>query len=156
MHDRIEKILDESGVSYRVRYHKDFPTPIQSPQDFANALGYEISRITKTLLLQAKDQEKFCLVVISSNKRVNLAKVAELMACKRMQMVDQETLLRVLDYPPTGVSPIGAGAIPVLMDEGLMKFETVLVGAGEVGVEVEMSPQAIKAVANAMSISLGM
>lgn len=156
MHDRIEKILDESGASYRVRYHKDFPTPIQSPQDFANALGYEISRITKTLLLQAKDQEKFCLVVISSNKRVNLAKVAEMMECKRMQMVDQETLLRVLDYPPAGVSPIGAGAMTVLMDEGLMKFETVLVGAGEVGVEIEISPQALQFITNPIVVSLAM
>src|ERR1700687_3554515 len=101
MHERIKKILDDSCPTYRVRPHKDLLIPILSPQDFASALGYDINRITKTLLLRATDREMFCLAVLSSNKRVNLEKVAGTLQLKRIQMASKQELSKTLGYPPT-------------------------------------------------------
>jgi Cys-tRNA(Pro)/Cys-tRNA(Cys) deacylase len=149
MHKTIKTILDGSGVEYRVRFHKDMPIPIRSPHDFAQVLGYDVGRITKTLLLRATDREEFCLVVLSSDKSANLEKVAQLLKAKRVQMAKKEELARILGYPPTGVSPIGGGSLPVFIDESLMGCPTVLIGAGEVGVEIELSPEALKEVTQA-------
>lgn len=154
MHERVQQILTESCVEYQVISHKDLPVPIQNPQDFARALGYEISRITKTLLLKAKNEEKYCLVVASSDRRIDLNKVAETLQSKRLQMADQQTLTKVLGYPSTGVSPIGAGSIPVLIDEGIMCFPTILIGAGEVAKEIELSPQTLKDLTHAVVLPL--
>jgi Cys-tRNA(Pro)/Cys-tRNA(Cys) deacylase len=149
MHKNIRAILDASGAKYGVRFHKDMPIPIRSPQDFAQALGYDVGRITKTLLLRATDREEFCLVVLSSDKNVNLEKIAQLLKVKRVQMAKQEELARILGYPPTGVSPVGGGSLPVFIDESLVAFPTVLIGAGEVRVEIEISPGALKEVTQA-------
>lgn len=127
--------------------------PIRSPQDFAQALGYELSRITKTLLLETNDRAQRCLVVAASDRRLDLHQVAEQMGCKRLQLAERKALLELLDYPPNGVSPIGAGSIPVLMDRGLMEFSTILVGAGEAGVELELSPQSLQSLTNAVLLS---
>jgi len=52
-------------------------------------------------------------------------------------------LAEQLGYPPNGVSPIGAGELPVLMDEQVFAHQTITVGGGEAGVEVEVDPQAL-------------
>ncbi len=154
MHDRIRMILEKSGVDYQVHIHEKLPIPIHTPHDFAQALGYDISRITKTLLLQAKDQENLCLVVAPINQRLNLKDIAEQVSCKRLQIADPQVLLQMLDYPPQGVSPIGAGSIPVLMVAQLMSFPTVLIGAGKAGVEIELSPQALQQMTHATLIGI--
>lgn len=103
-----------------MHFYKEQPFPISSPQDFAHALDNEISRITKTLLLKAIDQEKLCLVVASSNKHVSFDKVAEIVNSKRVQLAKQQTLA----YMPTSVSPLGAGSVTVLIDAGLMHLDS--------------------------------
>jgi Cys-tRNA(Pro)/Cys-tRNA(Cys) deacylase len=156
VHENVEAVLEGSGVLYQVHLHQDMPFPIRSPDDFARALGYDMARITKTLLLRATDGQEFCLVVLSSNKNTDLARVAELLGVKRVQMAAKEDLTRVLGHPPTGVSPIGAGSIPVLLDEGIMEFPSVLVGAGEVGTEIEISPAALEDVTDGVTVRVAM
>jgi len=149
MHQKISEILDESGQPHSVHFHNLMRVAIRGPRDFAEALGYEVSRITKSLLLRATDRETFGLVVLSSDKRVALDKIAKFLQVKRVQMASKEELLRVLDYPPTGVSPIGSGSVPVFIDERLMLFSTILIGSGQVGIEIEISPQALKEITGA-------
>ncbi|MBW4692919.1 MAG: YbaK/EbsC family protein [Lyngbya sp. HA4199-MV5] len=146
MHDRIRRCLEETRTPYQVHVHKDLLMPIRSPHDVAQALGYEIRRITKTLLLEAKDREQRCLIVAPSNQRIDLHQIAAQMGCKRLQLADRTTLLELLDYPPNGISPIGAGSMSVFIDGSLMAFPTILIGAGEAGVEIELSPRALQAI----------
>lgn len=154
VHSGIEAILEESGVPYQAHFHEEMPFPIRSPDDFARALGYDVARITKTMLLRATDQQQFCLVVLSSNRSMNVERVAELLGVKRVQMATEDELAHVLGYPPTGVSPIGAGSTPVFIDEGITVFPTALIGAGEVGVEIEVSPQALKQVTRGVVVPI--
>lgn len=154
MHERVKDVLDTSLVLYKERLHKDASIPIRDPNDFARSLGYEVGRITKTLLLKAVDRELFCLVVLSSHERLNMQSVAEVLQVKRVQMANEAELSRTLGYPPTGVSPIGANELPVMMDEGLMGFPTVLIGSGEVGAEIEISPEFLKKITQAKVLPL--
>jgi Cys-tRNA(Pro)/Cys-tRNA(Cys) deacylase len=154
MHKNIRAFLDRSVVEYRVHFHEEMPVAIRSPRDFAQALGYDVSRITKTMLLRATDREEFCLVVLSSDRGMDLGRIAELLKVKRVQMAKKEELARILGYPPTGVSPLGAGSVPVFLDEGLMGLPTVLIGAGDVGVEIEISPQALRMITQAVVVPI--
>ena len=156
MHSKVEAILSPSNVQYQVRYHRDFPTEIRSPRDFAAALGYDVARITKTLLLRSTEREEFSIVVVSCTKRVQLEKVAELLQTKRVQMATREELAGILDYPPAGVSPLGAASLPVTIDAGLMEFPTILMGAGEAAVEIEIAPQALVQITGAKVVSIAM
>jgi Cys-tRNA(Pro)/Cys-tRNA(Cys) deacylase len=154
MHSRIDGILAGAGVQYQERRHSDVSVVIDSPQDFAAALGFEIGRIAKTLLLCTPAKDHFCLAVLSCNKRLNMKLVAALEGVNRLHVASKDMLAEVLSYPPTGVSPFGAATIPVLMDEELMRYDTVLVGGGEVGVEIEISPRDVKLITNAKVLRL--
>jgi Cys-tRNA(Pro)/Cys-tRNA(Cys) deacylase len=154
MHLKIVQALDQAGVPYSVHFHKLMRVAIRGPRDFAEALGYEVGRISKSLLLRATDRETFCVVVVSSDRRVALERIAEFLQVKRVQMANKEELLRILDYPTTGVSPIGAGSVPVLMDERLMLFSSVLIGAGAVGIEIEISPDTLKKITGAVVMDI--
>lgn len=154
MHSRIEFALTQAGVEHRERRHADLSIPIRSPQDFALALDFEISRIAKTLLLCTPGKDGFCLVVLSCDKRLNMKLVAAVRGVGRLQLAGKDVLANALDYPPTGVSPIGAATIPVLMDDELLRFETIMIGAGEVGAELEISPRDLQLITKAKLIRL--
>lgn len=149
MHKRINDILAEAGVRYQERRHSEVSVAIRSPQDFAEALGFETGRIAKTLLLCTPGNDQLCLAVLSCDRRLDMKLVASILGVNRLQVASKSMLDEALGYPPTGVSPFGAGMHQVVMDESLMRFDTILVGGGEVGVEIEISPKDVKQIANA-------
>jgi len=153
MHERISKILDSLGVAYTLRLHADLGE-IRTPNDFAKALGYDLARITKTLLMQASGEERFFLVVSPMNGRVDLKKLAEIVGARRLQMASKEVLSDHLGYPPTGVSPLGSQGIPVFMDSSLLAHKTILIGAGVAGQEIEIEPHLVKELTSATLIEL--
>lgn len=153
MNERIERLLRDHNVTYIVRKHRDMHTPISTPGDFARALGYDHSRITKTLLLRSGDNA-FCIVVTSYQCRVTFEVIGKELGVKRMQLASPEQLSRVLGYPPKGVSPLGGDDLPVFIDNNLFAYETILIGSGEAGVEIEISPVALHNVTKATSVEL--
>lgn len=131
-------------VRYEVRRHDDHATPIHGPQDFADALGYDISRITKSLFLRARDGSRHAMVVCAADRRVDLRAVAQALGCGRMEVAPVEELAALVGYPPQGVSPFGLrDGISVLVDENLAGGPTVLVGGGDTGVEIEVAVDAL-------------
>jgi Cys-tRNA(Pro)/Cys-tRNA(Cys) deacylase len=143
MHERVTKIINEAGIQYRLRLHADLGE-IHSPDDFAAALGYDLARITKTLLLRATAEPKFFLAVAPIKSKIGLKRLAGVASVRRLQMASRQELSDQLDYPPNGVSPIGSQSIPVFLDSSLLSQETILIGAGVAGEEIELSPQALQ------------
>ena len=154
MHPHVLAALEQTPVRYVVHRHADLPAAIRGPRDFAQALGYELARITKSLFVRCQDQHTYAIVVCSVNRKVDLPAIAARLDCKRVELAGHEELRDHTGYPPAGVSPIGAGAIAVFMDQALFRFPTVLIGAGEVGVEIEIAPDQLQAIARAVVLPL--
>lgn len=149
MHENVQRALEKGGASYIVHRHADLSASIRSPQDFARALGYNEDRITKSLFLRCLGDTDYGLVVCSSGRRIKFNEVANYLECKRVQVASRSELLEHTGYPSTGVSPLGLNGIRVLMDEDLFRHETILIGGGLVGVEVEISPDELREITNA-------
>lgn len=155
MHPRIEALLREEAIEYRVHRHQDYNQPIQSPADFAAALGYDIRRITKTLLLKSTSEpSRFCLAALSAPDKINLPYLAELTSTKRLKMAGAMELTEQIGYPPLSVTPLAAGTLPVFVEEALLRYETILTGAGVVGVEIELKPSDFVRLCSAQVIPL--
>jgi len=153
INDRVMIALENSGYPYTIRHHEDITVSINSPADFATALGMTQERITKTLFLAERTGERrHALLCCSSTARVDFKAVADALDYGRLEIAAPETLSAVLGYPRSGVSPLGAtDDIPVVMDESLLAFPSVLIGAGETAVEVELSPVDLKDLAGALA-----
>ena len=144
MHARVREALERHALSHRLWEHRLAPHPIRSPADFSAYAGIPIERIAKTLFLSVTGvAAPSVLVVCPMTARLDLPAIAGLLGATAVTMGSRQALAEQLGYHPNGVSPIGAGSIPVLMDEAVFAHPTIAVGAGEAGVEVEVEPQAL-------------
>lgn len=154
MHAKVAEELRNRRVDYTIHRHDAFSEPIHSPADFAAVLGYELGRITKTLLLRSTTGAEYAMAVAPMGKKVDFRGLANLMGVKRVEVAPGADLAAVAGYPEKGVSPIGVGSVPVFIDEGLFDFATILVGAGEAGVEIEIAPADLAGVTGAKRAKL--
>jgi Cys-tRNA(Pro)/Cys-tRNA(Cys) deacylase len=150
MKTKVTETLTNSGYEFKLYNHKDFATQIKSPNDFARQLGYEISRITKSLFVRSTKKDAYAILVCSMDKKINFKKVASILGCKKVEVANRDELKNLIGYPPNGVSPIGIPEVPSILDSGLKEMETVLLGAGAVGLEVEITPEVLSNVTGAV------
>lgn len=142
-------------MDYTVHRHDAFSEPIRSPADFAAVLGYELARITKTLLVRSTSGGTYAMVVAPMGTKVDFRELANLMGVKRVEVAPASELAALVGYPEKGVSPIGIRNVPAFIDEGLFDFATILVGAGETSVEIEIAPADLAAVTGAKRAKVG-
>lgn len=153
VHPRVREAIERTGLSVAVHRHRDLSAEINGPHDVARALGYPMERISKSLFLRVQDKDEYAVVVCPVNKKVDLRRVAQELGTSRLELASEREL-SVLGYSPGGVSPIAVGDYPVLIDEELLAQPTILTGAGEVLVEIELDPRQLKEAIGAQAISL--
>ncbi len=140
VHRRVRSALEAHKVEATVYRHQDLDRAINSPRDFAEAVGASLDQVTKSLFLRSP-QHRYVVLLAPINERVDLNAVAHELGYSRLELADLEELAAYLDYSPGGVSPIGVDSdIPVHIDTSLLAQPTVFVAAGEVGVEIEVRP----------------
>jgi Cys-tRNA(Pro)/Cys-tRNA(Cys) deacylase len=144
MHERVSASLQVAGIPYRVIKHAELSIPVTSPYDVADALDIDVRRITKTILLHIEERSAYCLAILPIPDRVSLDRVASHVNVQRVRLASREAPMEILGYPSHGVSPFGAKGISVLMDEQVMEWPTILVGAGVVGEEIEVTPDDLR------------
>jgi Cys-tRNA(Pro)/Cys-tRNA(Cys) deacylase len=154
MHPNVAFTLEQARKPYKVYRHTDFITPIRSPQDLATALGYDLRRMTKSIFLKSLNQDKYAMAVCSMDKKANFSSIADYLGCKRLKLASREDLQEKVGYPPGGVSPIGVQGIPIFLEQSLLDLETIVIGTGEIDIEVEISPSALKDLTEAIVLSL--
>ena len=154
MHAKVEEALRKNPVKYTIHRHDAFSAPIHSPADFAAALGYDLGRITKTLLVRSIAGDMHALVVAPMGKKVDFHGVAGLLTVKRIEVASGTDLISLTGYPEKGVSPLGVTNLRILMDQRLFDFPTILIGAGEAGVEIEIKPVDLAGITGAVRAPL--
>jgi Cys-tRNA(Pro)/Cys-tRNA(Cys) deacylase len=138
---RVQHHIDSLGISCTIRRHRDFTTDIRTPADFAAALGYQPGRITKSVFCRSHSKSSYAVLVAPSDKRIDLKQASHTLDTGRLEIADSDELQELTGYPRHGVSPFGLdSSISVLVARELLDHESVLVGAGAIGVEIEVSP----------------
>jgi Cys-tRNA(Pro)/Cys-tRNA(Cys) deacylase len=141
MHPNVEKILIDNNIPHLEIRHDSFDVAINSPMDFASALNYNLSRITKSVFLRSKSKEKYIMAVCSIDKKLNLPQLALLAQVNKLELADKQDLASMVGYPRNGVCCIGIPAnIETFIDKSLNALPSVLIGSGEPGIEIEISP----------------
>lgn len=148
MDSRVKVALTSQECEYRVVRHQEFHVPISSPADFAVALNCAPEQICKCVFVKG-GADCFALVLCSSNRKLDLKAVSTALECGRCSIAKPEELQALVGYPRNGVSPLGISKYPTLIDENVLKLESILIGAGEVGVEIEIAPVDVVRAANA-------
>jgi Cys-tRNA(Pro)/Cys-tRNA(Cys) deacylase len=141
IHPRVQHHLESRGISCTIHQHCDFPTDIRTPADFANALGYQPARITKSVFCRSQSKSSYAVLVAPSDTRIDLKQASQTLDAGRLEMASPDELQELTGYPRHGVSPFGLDSgISVVVAHELLDYDSILVGAGAIGVEIEVAP----------------
>lgn len=118
----------------------------------AAAHGVEPARIAKTLTLRAQDRA--FLLVLAGTARLDNKKAKAVFGGK-VSMLDAGEAERLTGHPVGGVCPFGLGEpLPVYCDVSLRAFATVWPAAGSPNSALEIAPQRLASLTQAVWIDV--
>lgn len=132
--------LERAGIAYVVRAYEHDPAAQSYGLEAANALGVEAERVFKTLLVDT--DQGLGVGIVPVDALLDLKAVAAALGAKKATMADPKVAERTTGYVVGGISPIGQRkALPTVVDESAITFDTILVSGGKRGLDIELSPQ---------------
>ena len=113
--------------------------------EFASrASGYPLERTVKTLVVDL-GEKKYTLVLMPGDKQLSMKRLAKVCQVKRTAMADTHTAERITGYLVGGISPFGTRQkLQVVMEESILKFEEILINAGQRGTMLKIAPDDIR------------
>lgn len=118
----------------------------------ADALNVTPGRVFKTLVAQTDRAADKGLVVaiVPVDRQLDLKALARELGCKRAILADTADAERSTGYLVGGISPIGQKRpLVTVLDRSAFAHETILVSGGRRGLDIELSPTDLAAVAGA-------
>jgi Cys-tRNA(Pro)/Cys-tRNA(Cys) deacylase len=145
--------LIEAGVDHRLHeYDHTAGTDLGYGLEAAHLLGIEAEQVFKTLVVELDgDERRLGVVVAPSTGEVDLRAAAGALGGKRAALADQTRAERTTGYVAGGISPFGQRkALPTVLDETAVLFDTIYVSGGRRGLEIEIAPDDLVAVLDAV------
>jgi Cys-tRNA(Pro)/Cys-tRNA(Cys) deacylase len=142
MSTRAIKYLEKEGIPFDViKYEHD-----EKGAEFAaRATGYPLGRTVKTLVVDLGSKH-YTLVLMPGDRQLSLKRLADIFRVKRAAMADVMTAERLTGYLVGGISPFGTRQrLPVIMEEQVLRFDEILINAGQRGTMLKMDPRDIQA-----------
>ncbi len=133
------RLLDQHKISYTVH---EFPDSIHSAVGVAEYVGCPPERVYKTLVILPV-QGKAMLVIIAGDRELDLKKVARATGQKKVQMAPHQESERLTGLKTGGISALALlhKNFPVYIDRPALHLDTLLVSAGQRGVNLEVRVQ---------------
>lgn len=136
------RLLDKARIEYELIPYKVDPDNLAADH-VAAELGENIAQVFKTLVLHG-DRSGYFVCVVPGNCEVDLKKAAKAAGAKKAEMIHMKELLPVTGYIRGGCSPIGMKkAFPTFFHSSALDFPYIYVSAGQRGLQLKLSPQAL-------------
>ena len=137
----VMRLLEQKKIAYKSYDYSQ--TDAVSGTEVAAVLNEDPAQVFKTLVTVGKSGKNY-VFVIPVEKELDLKKAASAVKEKNIEMIKQKDLLPLTGYIHGGCSLIGMKKpFPTVMHESCLEFETVMVSAGKIGYQVQLSPAEI-------------
>ena len=125
---------ERAGVAFRVHEYEHDPRSDSYGLEAVEKLGLDAERVFKTLV--ADVDGTLTVAVVPVEAQLDLRALG-----KRARMADARAAERATGYVTGGISPLGQRrALPTVVDESALAFDTIHVSAGRRGLELELAP----------------
>jgi Cys-tRNA(Pro)/Cys-tRNA(Cys) deacylase len=136
------RLLEARGIGHRVRVY-DPDGAFHSADEAAGLLGAPSRSVLKTLVVlrERTGRAKPLLVLVPSDRQVDLKRLGQALGEKRLRMASQREAETLTGLKVGGISALAvrAGAFEVLVDAGASDLERVHVSAGARGIDLELT-----------------
>ena len=146
-------MLDEAGVSFTVHEFHHEPGERNYGLVAAEALGVEADRVFKTLVanLTVDRGVEQVVGIVPVSGQLSLRDLAQALGGKRAEMCPPDIAQRITGYVVGGISPFGQKKrLRTVIDETCILFDTVFVSGGKRGLDLELAPDALVSVLDAV------
>lgn len=135
----VMRILDQKKVRYTPHTYPYSGGAVDGP-NVAALIGVEPERAFKTLVTRGASKQNYVFVV-PVMKSLNLKAAAKAVGEKSIEMIHQAELLPLTGYVHGGCSPVGMKKqLKTVIDDSAQSLEAMVVSAGKIGFQVELSP----------------
>ncbi|MFJ8712697.1 Cys-tRNA(Pro) deacylase [Streptomyces violaceus] len=132
--------LTTAGVDFTVHSYDHDPAHPSYGEEAAEAMGVSPDRVFKTLVADVDGTLTVAVVPVAG--QLDLKALASAVGGKRATMADPTLAERTTGYVRGGISPLGQRKrLPTVLDESASSHPTICVSAGRRGLEVELAPQ---------------
>ncbi|MCC3771708.1 Cys-tRNA(Pro) deacylase [Streptomyces sp. UNOC14_S4] len=141
--------LERAGASFTVHAYTHDPAAASYGEEAAEALGVDPRQVFKTLVAEVDGTLTVAVVPVSGS--LDLKALATAVGGKRAAMADPAAAERTTGYVRGGISPLGQRKrLPTVLDASAAAYATICVSAGRRGLEVELAPADLAALADAV------
>ena len=148
----VMRVLEQHSIPYTP--HTYDPGAGLDGISVAKQLGQDPACVFKTLVARGASKGIF-VFDIPVAETLDLKKAARAVGEKSIAMVPQKELLPLTGYVHGGCSPVGMKKqYPTVFDETAELFDTIMVSAGKIGFQVELSPAALLELVGASTADL--
>ena len=133
------RILDKAGISYETHTY-DSGDGLIDGISVAQKMGQPVERVYKTLVTQGTSREYY-VFVIPVAAELDLKSAARAVDEKAVEMIKVADINKVTGYIRGGCSPIGMKKeYRTVLDSSCEALDTIIVSAGKIGHQIELSP----------------
>jgi len=135
----VMRILDSQGIQYQ-RHEYDSSDGLIDGENVARKMNQPCEKVYKTLVTKGNTGEYFvfCLPV---NLELDLKKCAKTVNQKSVAMIPVADINKITGYIRGGCSPIGMKTnYTTAFHENIILLDTVILSAGKIGQQIEISP----------------
>ncbi len=149
----VMRILEQHKIPYTPHEYPHGKDAVDGVH-VAQLLGQNPAQVFKTLVARGKSGGIY-VFVIPVQEELHLKKAAKAVGEKAVEMVHVRELLGLTGYVRGGCSPVGLKKpYPVTIDEQSLSFPTVIVSAGKIGFQIELSPADLLALVGGQTADL--
>lgn len=146
--------LTRAGIDFILRPYEHDPRAQSYGLEAAAALGVAPERVFKTLLADLDGQ--LVVGVVPVTGQLDLKALARALGGSRAAMADPSAAERATGYVVGGISPIGQRKRHrTVVDESALTHDRVLVSGGRRGLDIELAPDDLLAVTDAVTARIG-
>lgn len=134
------RLLEKAGIDFDVIEYAFDPDDLAA-QHVADALGQDINRVFKTLVLHGDKAGHYFVCVVPGNAEVDLKKAAKVAGAKKADLIAMKELLPLTGYIRGGCSPVGLKKpFPIFIHHTATDYDRIYVSAGRRGLQLAIAP----------------
>lgn len=147
------RLLDQKNIAYKEHTY-EWSEDDLSAQHVAAELNQPEEQVFKTLVTQG-NKTGLVVAVIPGNGALDLKKLAQVSGNKKVEMIHMKDLERLTGYVRGGCSPLGMKKhFPTFIDESAQLYDTIIISAGQRGMQVELNPIDLAQVVSAPFVTI--
>ena len=145
----VMRVLEQKKIAYTAHTYPHEEGVAVDGVTVAKSMGFDPAIVFKTLVAHGASKQYYVFDVPVAES-LDLKKAAKAVGEKSVEMIHQKELLPLTGYVHGGCSPVGMKKLfPTVIHKTAEDLETMIVSAGKIGCQVELSPQDLAALVRA-------